>query len=127
MSSSGIARGLLVFMGLALAFPATAQTSQALAYDALGRLTDVQTVPGSGATLTSRYEYDAAGNRTKRVVTGGEAGQGPASRIIVVPLNGFTIIPIGASPASNSNLASTAAPAMVQDLPYETDAAHDGR
>lgn len=127
MSGSGIARGLLVFMGLALAFPAAAQTSQALVYDALGRLVEVRTMPGSGTTQASRYAYDAAGNRTMRLVTGGGAGQGAASRIIVVPLNGFTIIPIGASPASSSNRALTSAPPVVQELPYEADAARDGR
>jgi YD repeat-containing protein len=114
-------------MGLALAFPAAAQTSQTLDYDALGRLTEVQTVPGSGAAQASRYAYDAAGNRTARVVTGGEPGQGPASRVIVVPLNGFTIIPIGASPASSSNRALTSAPPIVQELPYEAGPARDGR
>jgi YD repeat-containing protein len=126
VSSLGVAREFLVFMGLALAFPAAAQTSQTLVYDALGRLTEVQTVPGSGAAQASRYGYDAAGNRTARVVTGGEPGQGAASRIIVVPLNGFTIIPIGASPASSSNRV-TSAPPIVQELPYETDAAREGR
>ena len=127
MSNSGIVRGLLVFVGLALAFPAAAQTSQALVYDALGRLVEVRTMPGSGAAQASRYAYDAAGNRTARVVTGGEPGQGPASRVIVVPLNGFTIIPIGASPASSSNRALTSEPPIVQELPYETGPARDGR
>ena len=37
-------------------------------YDALGRLTTLTYVVGAGTT-TVTYTYDAAGNRTKKVIT----------------------------------------------------------
>lgn len=129
MSGSGIARGLLVFMGLALAFPAAAQTSQTLVYDVHGRLTDVLTMPRSGVPQTSRYEYDPAGNRTTRLTIGGEPEQVAIarSRVIIVPLNGFTLIPIGAPATPSSNRAPAPEPSAVQALPFEPGSARDSR
>lgn len=79
--------------------PANATT---YTYDALGRLvqSDVTT---DGATVTTKIQYDPAGNRTSYTVTGAnrpgnDTGDGAAvmrpTGVVVVPLNGFTIIPL---------------------------------
>jgi YD repeat-containing protein len=81
--------------------PANATT---YTYDALGRLvqSDVTT---DGATVHTRIDYDPAGNRTSYTVTGAnrtgdDTGDGAAvirsTGVVVVPLNGFTIIPLDA-------------------------------
>lgn len=73
-------------------------------YDALGRLvqSDVST---DGATVTTKIQYDPAGNRTNYTVTGAnrasdDTGDGAAvmrpTGVVVVPLNGLTIIPLDA-------------------------------
>lgn len=46
-------------------------------YDALGRLIAVSRSGGS-ATVASEYQFDAAGNRTRVVVSGNLPGQGPS-------------------------------------------------
>ncbi len=66
-------------------------------YDALGRLTNT-TVTGVRTTI----EYDSAGNRKSYKVTGAPAAEDSGShasvstsrRFVIVPLNGFTVIPI---------------------------------
>lgn len=90
--------------------PAPAQTpvppanSTTYTYDALGRLvqSDVTT---DGATVHTKIDYDPAGNRTSYTVTGAnrtgdDTGDGAAvtrpTGLVVVPLNGFTIIPLDA-------------------------------
>lgn len=61
-------------------------------YDALGRLvTTRETCPGQ--QVETSIEYDRAGNR-KQLATIGAPGCGRAG-FVVVPLNGFTIIPLG--------------------------------
>ena len=84
----------MVVLILAAAMPAAANASETTtyAYDALGR---VVTVAHSGSVnngLQAQYTYDPADNRTNVTVTG-------ASRqvVIVVPLNGFTVIPVTVS------------------------------
>jgi YD repeat-containing protein len=62
------------------------------AYDALGRLISATYVGGPNAKLIIQYSYDAAGNRTQVVVT---EPVGPASQVIVLPINGFTVVRIG--------------------------------
>lgn len=62
-------------------------------YDALGRLTSVHYPEDE----TIEYEYDAAGNRTSVVANGDGTPPGAQAVFVVVPLNGFTIIPIGAN------------------------------
>lgn len=98
--------GLLSGVGLAFACSASAQTTQTFDYDVQGRLTNVRTVATSGAAQSSSYQYDAAGNRISRQTMTSDPGTGPGigpiSRVIVVPLNGFTIIPIGTSLAVTS-------------------------
>ncbi len=75
----GVAAGL----ALGLASVALAASYE---YDALGRLIAVTHDDGS----TVDYAYDANGNRTL-VTTSGGSGM---SSVVVVPLNGFTIIPL---------------------------------
>jgi hypothetical protein len=86
---------MLVF---AAAPRALAQTSETITYtyDALGRVKTVSHAGGDNAGMVITYTYDAAGNRTQYVVAGSKGRGAPAEgAVIVVPLNGFTIIPIG--------------------------------
>lgn len=85
-------RRLVTIASLAMAFPASAQTSQTFTYDVHGRLASARTGTASSAQ-TSEYEYDGANNRTVRRTTSSEPVARRA-RIVVLPLNGFTIIPI---------------------------------
>jgi uncharacterized protein RhaS with RHS repeats len=60
-------------------------------YDANGRLVQAQTTGGRANGVTETYQFDAADNQTSRVTVG--APPRPTG-VIIVPLNGFTIIPI---------------------------------
>lgn len=91
----------MLFSGFWLSSAAQAQDETAYTYDALGRLTG-STTTGSQNVKTD-IKYDRAGNRTDYTVTGGANGNGDpgasagaltAKRFVIVPLNGFTIIPI---------------------------------
>lgn len=74
-------------------------------YDALGRLVGSLTTPGAcPATLPApgsqpsdstlqKISYDRAGNRTLYQVAGADA-YARSPKVIVLPLNGFTIIPL---------------------------------
>lgn len=88
--------GLLVVpaMLLAAASPTNAAETVTYTYDALGRLTSVAHSGGDNAGMTQSFSYDAAGNRTQYQVTGSK-NRGLSAGIIVLPLNGFTIIPLG--------------------------------
>ena len=68
------------------ASPALAQEQVKIEYDALGRLTKVTHESGPNSGTVSAYNYDPASNRTNVTVTGAKR------RVVVVPLNGFTII-----------------------------------
>ena len=70
------------------ASPALAQEQVKIEYDALGRLTKVTHESGPNSGTTSAYSYDPAGNRQNVSV------DGVRKRVVVVPLNGFTIIPL---------------------------------
>lgn len=80
-------------------------------YDARGRLIG-STVSKSGGAVVTDITYDKADNRSRYAVSGSSTsgsggsngdgnagasvppGSGAAGRFIVVPLNGFTVIPI---------------------------------
>ena len=79
---------LLAVLAMASASPTIAQEQVKIEYDALGRLTKVTHESGPNSGTVSAYAYDAAGNRTNVTVTGAQ------KRVVVVPLNGFTIIPL---------------------------------
>ena len=81
-------RNALVIVLLAAASPALAQEQVKMEYDALGRLTKVVHESGPNAGTNSAYSYDPASNRTNVTVTGAR------KRVVVVPLNGFTVIPL---------------------------------
>lgn len=57
-------------------------------YDALGRLVKVNNTDGPNKGTVTTYTLDKAGNRTNVKV------EGAHPRVVVVPLNGFTVIPL---------------------------------
>ena len=73
-----------------LALPALAQNIANYTYDELGRLKTV--TYDNGVSVV--YEYDAAGNRTRQEVTGSTNAPPPAAAVIVLPIAGFTVIPL---------------------------------
>lgn len=81
---------------------AGAQSTTTYTYDALGRLVGSSTDRGPGASTTT-IEYDPAGNRKTYKVSGAANGVDDGAgasvpvkpRFVVVPLNGFTLIPLG--------------------------------
>ncbi len=95
----------LTMVGLFCSASVHAQENKTYTYDALGRVTNVQISGGPASGTNSSYQYDPAGNRTNVTVsgsansgpTGGDAVSGISvggTTYIVVPLNGFTLIPI---------------------------------
>jgi len=79
---------LLAAVSAIVASSALAQEQVKIEYDALGRLTKVTHESGPNSGTVSGYTYDPASNRTNVTVTGAR------KRVVVVPLNGFTIIPL---------------------------------
>ncbi|CCW17471.1 hypothetical protein EBBID32_18110 [Sphingobium indicum BiD32] len=67
---------------------AHAASTTTYTYDALGRLTNASTTGtvNNGAQMSTTY--DRADNRTTYQVTGS------ANKVVVVPLNGLTVIPM---------------------------------
>lgn len=64
-------------------------------YDALGRVTGVSHSGGDNDGMATTLSYDPAGNRTQYAVTGSKnRGLGSNMTIVVVPLNGFTVIAV---------------------------------
>ncbi len=92
---------LAISLGAVISFGASsalAQGTTTYEYDALGRLIGTTTTGGANDGLGTVYEYDAAGNRKRVEVTGSDGTPGGPGRIIVLPINGFLVIPIkGAS------------------------------
>lgn len=78
-------------IGLSTSVSATETVSYT--YDALGRLTGSSASTGPTSGTAAAIQYDPAGNRLNYSVTGAN-GSAPVEGVIVVPLNGFTIIPI---------------------------------
>jgi YD repeat-containing protein len=72
---------------------ATAAESVTYSYDALGRLIRTQRSGGPASGVDAQIQYDSAGNRTN-VTVNGASSSSPPVRVIVVPLNGYTIIPL---------------------------------
>lgn len=68
---------------------AHAASTTTYSYDALGRLVQASTTGTVNDGVQMSTTYDAADNRTTYQVTGSTSGP-----VVVVPLNGFTVIPI---------------------------------
>lgn len=82
----------------AISVPADASESVTYTYDALGRLTQSATSGGVDSGLTASYTLDAADNRIAYTITGSPGSGVPDVTVIVLPLNGFTIIPVVIQP-----------------------------
>jgi uncharacterized protein RhaS with RHS repeats len=78
---------LAVSLALAMATGAQAAETTTYKYDARGRLIEVKQTGGPADGATTTYSHDAADNRTNVTVTA-------QVRVVVVPLNGFTVIPL---------------------------------
>ncbi len=85
MARSRLLIALAVFGALASPALATAAETQTYTYDALGRLTKVETTGGR----VTQYTYDAANNRTQVTSTGGSSG-----KVVVLPLLGGLVLPL---------------------------------
>lgn len=77
-----------------LAMPVWANETVTYSYDALGRLVGSSTTGTVNSGLGNAIVYDAPGNRASYAVTGSANSSLPPSAVIVVPLAGFTVIPI---------------------------------
>jgi YD repeat-containing protein len=74
---------------------ASASETSTYKYDALGRLVQTTTTGGPSSGTNTAVVYDKAGNRSNYNVTGSpNTIPVTGARVIVVPLNGFTVIPI---------------------------------
>ncbi len=96
----GLLRSILIMFAPCASSPCAAAADKiAYAYDALGRLvsaTHVGTSSGSGNDgMSNGMDYDALGNRRTYNVTGSKNLGPPQGIVIVVPINGFTEIPVG--------------------------------
>lgn len=85
----------LLVLGCDRAF---ASESVTYTYDALGRLTQSATTGGVDNGLSVGYTLDASDNRIAYTITGSPGSGVPDVTVIVLPLNGFTIIPIVSQP-----------------------------
>ena len=80
---------LVLSLGLGLmSAPLLAGTTTTYTYDALGRLVQANTTGTVNNGVQMTTSYDPADNRTSYVVTGS------VNKVVVVPLNGLTVIPI---------------------------------
>ena len=88
--------GLLV-SSLAQSGTTTGQTNR-YQYDALGRLVEVTTEVQDAVQTRVAYAYDPAGNRTQQATVSSAPSPAARTRVVVLPLAGFTIIPIRTNP-----------------------------
>lgn len=84
----------LIFWLAVVSAPAS-QAADEFTYDELGRLTIVDYDDGSSVS----FQYDSAGNRTQITATSTNSPDldpnRPVAGVVVVPLNGFLVIPLG--------------------------------
>ena len=86
-------RTSLVVAALLAATSLSAAENVKYSYDPLGRVTKTTTTGGDNDGMGQTITYDAAGNRVTYKVSGSK-DRGLYARVIVLPLNGFTIIPL---------------------------------
>jgi YD repeat-containing protein len=88
---------IIAALAAAVLLTTAAQAAETISYtyDALGRVIKAQHVGGDNDGMVIDYKYDPAGNRTEYKVAGSKNKGRPDVAIIVLPLNGFTIIPVG--------------------------------
>jgi YD repeat-containing protein len=83
---------LLLLAALTAVSPAAAET-QTYNYDVFGRLIQTSTSNSTTSSMVAATTYDNADNRSNYTVTGSN-NNSPVVGAIVVPLRGFTIVPI---------------------------------
>lgn len=85
---------------IVLLLPSAALATETITYtyDAQGRVTQASSAGSVNNGLMTVYTYDLAGNRTNVTVTNSPNNSPPVAGAIVVPLNGFTVIPLTESP-----------------------------
>ena len=77
-----------------MASPSLAAETTTYTYDALGRLIQSKSTGTVNNGLQTDTTFDAAGNRSNQTVTGSVNNSPPVRAVIVLPLNGYTIIPL---------------------------------
>jgi hypothetical protein len=76
--------------------PAFATETVTYSYDALGRLIKTVRSGGPASGVDASTQYDPAGNRTNVTVGGARTSTPPTGRgVIVVPLDGLSVISVG--------------------------------
>lgn len=86
---------LLAFgAAISLSVPARAAETTTYTYDALGRLIQSKSMGTVNNGLQTDTAFDPAGNRSNQTVTGSVNNSPPVRAVIVLPLNGYTIIPL---------------------------------
>jgi hypothetical protein len=87
-------KSVMVACALLFAPAALAQETTTYGYDALGRLRTTSTTGGPNSGTANQAEFDRAGNRTSYTTTGATGTPATGIKVIVLPLNGFTVIAI---------------------------------
>jgi uncharacterized protein involved in exopolysaccharide biosynthesis len=86
---------LLAFgAAVSISIPASATETTTYTYDALGRLTQSKSTGSVNNGLQTDTVFDPAGNRSNQTVSGSVNNSPPVRGVIVLPLNGYTIIPL---------------------------------
>ncbi|WP_311270683.1 hypothetical protein [Sphingobium sp. WCS2017Hpa-17] len=78
----------LILFALGMSLPAHASSTTTYTYDALGRLIQSSTTGNVNNGVQMSTTYDAADNRETYRVTGSK------DKVVVLPLNGYTVIPL---------------------------------
>jgi hypothetical protein len=89
----GLRNAMIAVLALSSGAAAVAAETVTYSYDALGRLKQASTSGGADNGLTSALNYDPADNRSSYTISGSPRS-GTGERVVVVPLNGLTVIPL---------------------------------
>ncbi|MDP5278261.1 hypothetical protein Q9Q95_04935 [Sphingomonas sp. DG1-23] len=85
---------VIITCAFLLAPAAAAQETTTYDYDALGRLEKTSTTGGQNNGTVNQVQFDKAGNRVNYTTTGATGTPSNGMKVIVLPLNGFTVIAI---------------------------------